>query len=209
LNNEDYVPFYRYQHGKQLCTSIYEPLINSQKTVVAMNWTHESELYCNPAYNKEICTQLFNKELEYFARIKHKPYAPEFKSVVGQTIYIKWHDRGLSEMIYNNTISGVVDWKDKVKAVVADLEKEGLYKINLYPTTFYFDNNDNIRILDLFGFIDSTRFIPSTIIDAITGGERKQRFADVKVNNMYDGIQLYQNTKKSNYGNWPGDFLND
>jgi hypothetical protein len=208
LDKEEYTPFYRYQHVRQLCTSVYEPLINHQKTLLAMNWTHKSELYCNPAYNKKICTRLFNKELDYFSRIKHKPYAPEYIDVAGQTIYIKWYNRGLSEMMYNNTIDNVLGWKDKVKAAVDDLEKEGLYKINLYPTTFYFDNNDNIRILDLFGFIDSTRFIPSDIVDAITGGEKKQRFTDVKVNNTYDGIQLYQNTKTSNYGEWPGDFLN-
>lgn len=206
-------PLYRYQPmyaKKFLCTSVYEPLINDRNDLFLMNWTHQSNLFENKYYNEELCKELFNRELLYYDMIKHKPYAPEIEDIDSQKIYIRWYDQILSDMIYHKTIDQIPFWKEKVKEVVDDLENNNIYKVNLYPTTFYLDNKSNIRILDLYGCTDvNKKYISKDIILAITRGEYKERFESAKEGAFYDTLKLYSNTKKVNYGNWPGDFLND
>ena len=45
---------------------------------------------------------------------------------------LKWYDKNLNVMIENNTINKIKDWQKKIKAIKDDLEKDNIFKINMY-----------------------------------------------------------------------------
>ena len=63
-------------------------------------------------------------------------------------IEFKWYDKNLNVMIENNTINKIKNWQNKIKEIKDDLEKDKIFKINMYPHTFYFDDEDNAHIMD-------------------------------------------------------------
>ena len=46
-------------------------------------------------------------------------------------------------LLETRQIDSIPNWQDKIKAIKDDLEKDNTYKINMYPHTFYFDDEDN------------------------------------------------------------------
>ena len=47
--------------------------------------------------------------------------------------------------IENNTINKIKNWQNKIKQIKDDLEKDKIFKINMYPHTFYFAPEDKDR----------------------------------------------------------------
>ena len=121
----------------------------------------------------------------------------------------KWYDRSVSKMIHTGEISTVSNWQQQIKDILSDLLAENIRKSNLYPHTFYMDNNNRIRIMDLYGCSSAEdRYVSKELLKSILFDPNHPRFAQSLVGELYDTFKLYELTVKMNYGNWPGDFLN-
>ena len=76
----------------------------------------------------------------------------------------------------------------------------------MYPHTFYFDDDDNAHIMDLYGCSDRhSRYLDTRFLKPLI---RNKRFDKFIVNERLDTHELYKETIKTNYAEWPGDFLN-
>ena len=123
-----------------------------------------------------------------------------------RVIEFRWYDKNLNVMIENNTINKVKNWQKKIKEIKDDLEKDNIFKINMYPHTFFFDDEGNAHIMDLYGCTDKhSRYLDTKFLKPLIRGTRFDKFIR---NERLDTHKLYQETIKTNYAEWPGDFLN-
>jgi len=92
----------------------------------------------------------FKRELEGLNLIANKLYSPEVISVDENNliIKIKWYDSNLNHLLYKKE-SIPDDWKEQINSILKDLISMNIYKVNIYPHTFYVKEN-KIKILDLY-----------------------------------------------------------
>ena len=157
---------------------------------------------------EELYNFWFNQETRYLLKLKNKKYIPEILDIdyKKRKITFRWYDKSLNALIENNEINKISNWQNKIKAIKDDLEKEKIYKINMYPHTFYFDDNNEAHIMDLYGCTDyNTRFLDIQFLKPLI---RTDRFDKFIINDQLDTHELYNETIKTNYAEWPGDFLN-
>ena len=83
------------------------------------------ELY-NFWFNQEAPTSVAFKQQEIYSEILY----PDTKN---RMIEFKWYDKNLNVMIENNTINKIKNWQNKIKEIKDDLEKDKIFKINMYP----------------------------------------------------------------------------
>jgi hypothetical protein len=208
---EDWNNFYKHELGTlAVANMVYEPLISPNKDVFKMNF-HSNQYFVNPNMTDDFRQNWFSRETNYIEKLKNKPYAPEILNIdnKNRTIKFKWYDRSLSKLIHTGEISAVPNWQQQVKDILSDLLSMNIRKSNLYPHTFYLDQHDNIRIMDLYGCSSiEDRYVSKELLTSILFDSTHPRFSQSLVGELYDTFKLYELTVKMNYGNWPGDFLN-
>ena len=187
--------FYKILDGDSTANSLYEPIIDGNRFI--MNWNKNS-YYENKLMTDEHYDYWFKREMTYINKISDKDYAPEVVDVdeKNRKIIFKWYDKSLCR---NLDIDG---WKDKVISIKHDLEKSGIKKINLYPHTFYYDDEDNLRIFDMYGCTSNEdRYIKLNLIEPLIMD--RERWNECIYENICDTHQLYDLTLKNNHGRWP------
>ena len=203
--------FYKHESGTlAIANMVYEPLINPNKDIFKMNF-NANTYFVNTNMTEDLRQNWFSREINYIEKLKHKPYAPEINNIDhrNRTVEFKWYDRSVSKMIHTGEISTVSNWQQQIKDILSDLLAENIRKSNLYPHTFYMDNNNRIRIMDLYGCSSAEdRYVSKELLKSILFDPNHPRFAQSLVGELYDTFKLYELTVKMNYGNWPGDFLN-
>lgn len=203
--------FYKHESGTlAIANMVYEPLINPNKDIFKMNF-NANTYFVNTNMTEDLRQNWFSREINYIEKLKHKPYAPEINNIDhrNRTIEFKWYDRSVSKMIHTGEISAVSNWQQQIKDILSDLLAENIRKSNLYPHTFYMDNSNRIRIMDLYGCSSAEdRYVSKELLKSILFDPNHPRFAQSLVGELYDTFKLYELTVKMNYGNWPGDFLN-
>lgn len=203
--------FYKHESGTlAIANMVYEPLINPNKDIFKMNF-NANTYFVNTNMTEDLRQNWFSREINYIEKLKHKPYAPEINNIDhrNRTIEFKWYDRSVSKMIHTGEISTVSNWQQQIKDILSDLLAENIRKSNLYPHTFYMDNSNRIRIMDLYGCSSAEdRYVSKELLKSILFDPNHPRFAQSLVGELYDTFKLYELTVKMNYGNWPGDFLN-
>lgn len=204
----DWKNFYKYdEYGSAVANMLYEPLVNEERTVFCMNWNHNNYFH-NPKMTDELLEFWFKREVKYLLLLRNKKYSPEILDIdyAGRKIKFRWYDKGLNYLIEKNEIESIPSWKDKIRAIVKDLEQQGIYKINMYPHTFYFDDKDEAHCMDMYGCADSkSKHLDTRYLEPLINSNRFDKFI---VNGNLDTHELYKETIKTNYANWPGDFLN-
>jgi hypothetical protein len=76
----------------------------------------------------------------------------------------------------------------------------------MYPHTFYFDDKDQAHCMDMYGCTDNdSRYLSIEYLEPLIRTDRFDKFIH---NNQLDTHELYNETIKTNYAEWPGDFLN-
>ena len=172
-----------------------------------MNW-NANKYFDNMQMTDELYNYWFNQEVKYLFKLKNKKYIPEIINIdfSKRTITFRWYDKSLHWLLETRQIDSIPNWQDKIKAIKDDLEKDNIYKINMYPHTFYFDDEDNAHIMDLYGCTDvDTKYLDVQFLKPLI---RNNRFDKFIVNDQLDTHELYNETIKTNYAEWPGDFLN-
>lgn len=199
--------FYKYKQGPAVANMLYEPLISDDGKVFCMNW-NPNKYFENANMTNDHYEYWFNQEVKYLLRLKQKEYCPEVLDIDynKRRITFRWYDKNLNVLIENNTVNKIDKWQDKIKTVKEDLEKEHIYKINMYPHTFYFDDKNEAHIMDLYGCTDKhTKFLSVEYLKPLIRTDRFDKFIH---NNQLDTHELYNETIRTNYAEWPGDFLN-
>ena len=199
--------FYKFKEGLAVTNLLYEPLVSKDKKIFCMNW-NKNQYHDNEFMTEELYNFWFNQECKYLLHLSNKKYIPEIllMDTKKRVIEFRWYDKNLNVMIENNTINKVKDWQKKIKEIKDDLEKDNIFKINMYPHTFFFDDEGNAHIMDLYGCTDKhSRYLDTKFLKPLIRGTRFDKFIR---NERLDTHKLYQETIKTNYAEWPGDFLN-
>jgi len=199
--------FYKFKEGLAVTNLLYEPLVSKDKKIFCMNW-NKNQYHDNEFMTEELYNFWFNQECKYLLHLSNKKYIPEIllMDTKKRVIEFRWYDKNLNVMIENNTINKVKNWQKKIKEIKDDLEKDNIFKINMYPHTFFFDDEGNAHIMDLYGCTDKhSRYLDTKFLKPLIRGTRFDKFIR---NERLDTHKLYQETIKTNYAEWPGDFLN-
>ena len=186
---------------------LYEPLVSNDKKIFCMNW-NPNTYFENTEMTDELYNYWFSREVMYLFILKNKNYIPEVINIdyKKRKITFRWYDKSLHWLLKTRQIDSIPNWQDKIKAIKDDLEKDNIYKINMYPHTFYFDDEDNAHIMDLYGCTDKqTRYLNAEFLKPLIRNDRFDKFI---TNNQLDTHELYNETIRTNYAEWPGDFLN-
>jgi hypothetical protein len=203
--------FYKHELGTlAVANMVYEPLINPNKDVFKMNFNN-NQYFVNPNMTDDFRQNWFSREANYIEKLKNKPYAPEILNIDhrNRIIEFKWYDRSLSKLIHTGEISAVPNWQQQIKDILSDLLAANIRKSNLYPHTFYLDDKNKVRIMDLYACAGTEdRYVSKELLCSILFDINHPRFAQSLVGELYDTFMVYEMTIKTNYGNWPGDFLN-
>ena len=203
--------FYKHELGTlAVANMVYEPLINPNKDVFKMNFNN-NQYFVNPNMTDDFRQNWFSRETNYIEKLKNKPYAPEILNIDhrNRIIEFKWYDRSLSKLIHTDEISAVPNWQQQIKDILSDLLAANIRKSNLYPHTFYLDDKNKVRIMDLYACAGTEdRYVSKELLCSILFDINHPRFAQSLVGELYDTFMVYEMTIKTNYGNWPGDFLN-
>ena len=199
--------FYKFKEGLAVTNMLYEPLVSNNKKIFCMNW-NANKYFENMQMTDELFNYWFNQEVKYLFKLKNKKYIPEIINIdySKRTITFRWYDKSLHWLLKTRQIDIIPNWQDKIKAIKDDLEKDNIYKINMYPHTFYFDDEDNAYIMDLYGCTDvDTKYLDVQFLKPLIRNDRFDKFI---LNNQLDTHELYKETIRTNYAEWPGDFLN-
>ena len=204
---ENFNNFYKFKGGLAVTNMLYEPLVSNNKKIFCMNW-NANKYFENVEMTDELYNYWFNQEVKYLFKLKNKKYIPEVINIdyTKRTIIFRWYDKSLHWLLETKQINNISNWQDKIKAIKDDLEENNIYKINMYPHTFYFDDEDNAHIMDLYGCTDvDTKFLDVQFLKPLIRNDRFDKFI---VNDQLNTHELYNETIKTNYAEWPGDFLN-
>ena len=203
----DWNKFYKFKGGLAVTNMLYEPLVSNNKKIFCMNW-NANKYFENAEMTDELYNYWFSREVMYLFILKNKNYVPEVIDIdyKKRKITFRWYDRSLNWLLKTRQIDSIPNWQDKIKAIKDDLEKDNIYKINMYPHPFYFDDEDNAHIMDLYGCTDvNTKYLDVKHLKPLI---RTDRFDKFIINDQLDTHELYNETIKTNYAEWPGDFLN-
>ena len=127
--------FYKFKEGLAVTNLLYEPLVSKDKKIFCMNW-NKNEYHPNEFMTEELYNFWFNQEVKYLLHLSNKKYIPEilYLDTKNRMIEFKWYDKNLNVMIENNTINKIKNWQNKIKEIKDDLEKDKIFKINMYRT---------------------------------------------------------------------------
>lgn len=199
--------FYKFKGGLAVTNMLYEPLVSNNKKIFCMNW-NANKYFENKEMTDELYNYWFSREVMYLFILKNKNYIPEVINIdyKKRKITFRWYDKSLHWLLKTRQINSIPNWQDKIKAIKDDLEKDNIYKINMYPHTFYFDDEDNAHIMDLYGCTDvNTKYLDVKHLKPLIRNDRFDKFI---VDDQLDTHELYNETIRTNYAEWPGDFLN-
>jgi len=195
---------------------LYEPFISETRDIFMMVFNNNNDYvsYSADSYTDDMVDYFFKREAKYVERFNGKDFAPEVIDVdySKRAILYKWYDKSLNRGLLGNEFELPSEWQQQVKDVISKLDCEGVFKLNLYPHTFFFDNNGNLRVNDMYGCIDNDDyFISEDIINPVldpNGGVSNERFSIFTNDGLVNLKKVYDYSLSINYGNWPGDFLN-
>lgn len=148
----------------------------------------------------------FNLELRGFELLKGKTYAPKLLSVDinNKTIIFDWSDSKSINHIINFQDILPINWQEQIQNIILDLELSNIYKINLYPWTFYVKNS-NVHVMDLYACFPKNDCIYKKDIYHILNDKNRFKFK----NDMLDIQETYKYTLKHNVEPWLGKILDD
>ena len=141
----------------------------------------------------------FDRELEYYNILKDKTYCYELLDIDYSRLMVsfKYEDKNLSHLIYEKRIDES-DYKQNVKDILCDLEKQGIMKINIYPWTFFIQNG-KLKICDLYGCTTKSTLIPESYLKGVVNDTQRFPF----MNGYLDCEATYNYTLEHSDNYWP------
>jgi hypothetical protein len=208
--------FYKFDEGHDGAPTnvLYEPYVSEDKKLFRMKYTNKSDYFINENYHDGMVDFFFRREASYIQKFVGCDFTPELIDIDYKTkeIIYKWYDKNLNRGVYGKEFNLPDNWHQQVKDVIKKLDNVGVFKLNLYPNTFYFDEDGNLRVSDMYACIDNDDYyVAEEIIKPVldpTGGVGSDRFTMFTEDGLVNLKKVYEYTMSINYGKWPEDFLN-
>jgi len=183
------IPFYKYV-DEHPCTA--SPLYNGYYNDTQFKIVYKDKFW-------------FDSEVRGLDLVKEKTYAPKIASIDAdsKTIIFDWKNSKNVNHLINFKEKLPKNWKEQIKSIIKDLEMSGLYKINLYPWTFYV-NDSKIHIMDLYACLTVDECVYKPDIYHILNDKNRFKFN----NNILDIQETYKYTLKNNVEPWLGKITN-
>ena len=184
------IPYYKYVSGDQYEASpLYDGYYNDRQ----FKMVYKDKFW-------------FDLEVRGFEILKEKSYAPKLLSVDidNNTLVFDWTNSKNINHIINFNEDLPINWQEQIKNIIIDLEMSSLYKINLYPWTFYVKDS-NIHVMDLYACLPVDDVVYKKDIYHILNDTDRFKFN----NNILDIQATYQHTLKHIVEPWLGKIIND
>lgn len=215
LENNTWEHFYKYDEGFDHAPAVmvYEPFVNNDKNLYKMSYNNLNDYFWNKKYTDDLVQFYFDREVYFLEKLNNENFAPEVIDINKdkKEIIFKWYDTNLNRIMHEGNIDErLPDWKQQILKIVDKLKAQDVFKLNLYPHTCYIDNDDNVRIYDMYGCIDlENSKVREDIVNPILTDSSKDRFLHENSNGYIDLLNVYKVGIQSNAGKWPENFLND
>jgi hypothetical protein len=140
----------------------------------------------------------FDLELKNYERLYNKRFIPKIINVDYKKYLIEfeYHDANLNHLLHYEIAP--TTWEKDVRNIKTSLESSGFFKINFYPHTFFYIN-DELKIFDLYACLKSTDQILEDKLTPIINDKNRFHFQ----NGYLDVKSTYNYTIYENSGNWP------
>ena len=211
--------FYKWDEGYDGAPTnvLYEPFVSQDQTLFRMDFNNSNKYFYNENYTEDMVNFYFERETKYLKEFSGSNFTPEVVDIdyTKRSIIYKWYNKNLNRGLFGNDF--VVEdlqpnWQEQVKIIIEKFKKQDVFKLNLYPHTFYLDADNNLRVSDMYACINlSNHFIEAEKIKPVldpSGGISNERFEMFTKDNKTNLLEVYNYSMKINYGQWPGDFLN-
>jgi hypothetical protein len=194
-----------YHNNTSLGKSVhaYKAEVNDDGSMYKMNFGSPDILFDN--------TYLFNRELKYLEHLKKYDFLPEIEDIdyINKAVIFKWYKNSINQLFYQqvNLSSISDDWYEQLKNIVKTLDTENLYKANLNPHCFYFDNKNKLRMFDLYGCIDKNDYLLDlSMFKDIIGQQSIHRWQEAIVGEKIN-FKIFSLRAMEQHIAWPNDAL--
>ena len=184
------IPFYKYING-YLCSA--SPLYDGYYDNNQFKMIYKDQLW-------------FDLEMRGFSLLSQKSYVPELLSVdlENLTLTFNWTNCKNINHIMHFDEELPSDWREQIKNIIEDLEMSNLYKINLYPWTFYLKDL-KIYAMDLYACLPADDTIYKKDVYHILNDKARFKFND----GILDIYETYKYTLEHNVTSWLGKIIHD
>jgi hypothetical protein len=184
--------------GPSRTNMVYIPLINYDESILCMDFGNNEILFDN--------TFFFNREIQYIDRFKYYSWAPEILKIdlSSKKIFFKWYKETCNNIIHSDRDLNLIckDWKEQIKKIINEILNQNVYKLTLYPSCFYIDQQLKIHAMDFYACVDKNDSIfPIELFKNIIGKKSAHRW-DEATNNTFVDFSLFFNKALEEHVFW-------
>ena len=190
MNLDNWTRFYKYNDlDRADQNNVYVPYISPDKQTYCMDYSNSNNFF-------------FENEVKWLDHLQNETYVPEVIDIDTSKKYItfKWYDTSLNHLFFNHNLQHL----EQAQTVLKNLERSNILKLNYFPHTCYVDDNDNVRIHDLYGCASSYQSkVSFDIIEPILNDITKFYYQQNVQDGMIDLHNMHVDGINKNQGNWP------
>jgi hypothetical protein len=200
---------YKIDYKDQTLTStnlLYAPKVNSDgRFVLRMDW--EDLTYHKKQLKKELKDFFFKREIKYLFKFTKYEWCPAIMNISGPEIFLEFQKETLNNIVMDptrNLDEECPTWKEQINKIVYDTEREGVYKMTLYPHCFFI-HDGVVKTFDFYGCASfEEKLFPIDKIKDIIGQDSVDRFSEATTGDTID-FELFYKRLISHHLNsyWP------
>ena len=167
---------------------VYTPLVDPENTIMCMDFVNDYNYWFHDRLPKPLTDRLYNTELSYLSKLQKYDWAPKLLEVEEGRIFIEFSKPTINGIMYDIKVQQKPpeDAVEQIFNICNDLKNEGIYKLSLYPHSFYVTGN-KIKTIDFYSCIDMDDCVlPLSEIEPIIGGNSQHRFTEASNEHTID-----------------------
>jgi hypothetical protein len=192
---------------KNATNMLYTPYVSDDGKTLCM-WYDEKNSYQidNNRISKELVDFFYQRELKYLKKLQDYSWTPRLIDIDenNNRIFIEFNEETLNHITTNSTrdiTKELPDWKDQLFSILSEIDSIGYYKLALYPHCFYIGENNTLKTLDYYSFIEKDDcLIERSTIEGMIGSESNNRFDKATVGNMINFEIFFKTTMLDHLG---------
>ena len=200
MNTQGWKEYLKHDQGDLVPPNlVYAPLVSPDGTVYCMDYGNDRIKIDNTFY--------FDREIDYITRFSGYAWMPENINIdrANKKIFFKWYGHTCNDLVHQGT---AVD-NSQLKQCVLDILSAGVYKLNVYPHCFYFDNVGKIHAMDFYACIDrSEPYLPVEQVRNVMGQDNLDRWHQAIEGDRVNFEKFFHQGILKHI-HWPGDPLKD
>jgi hypothetical protein len=155
-------------------------------------------------YPDKLIEASFLREARYLCNLQEYKWAPK-------RVLVEAHSRKISFDWFHNTCEEKLssNWKEQLKEVARDLDKEKIYKPSFYPKYFYVDNDDQLHAFNFYTAFDHNENPVNVEFYRPILNQDRSELIDKLAPNRYLQLEDLMYHAFNNYIVWPDDALKD